>query len=804
MAASSRREEPPHPLFGRSDTLAEIDRLLDQTRTSSGGGLLIVGPGGIGKSEVLRAGAERARGWRTARGRALPDEVPAPFTLVRDLISSLGSDARRALELDRPLTFALPLFLGPVRPRGTPPEGPAEEVGVPGPPDAELERILAPLGKTSIEGLGAIRLRMYSRLTEYFLRLAHEEPLLIVLDDLHFADPSSLHFLEQLAPELPSSKIAILATAGTASEIPARSREVFERIARMPSFRSHVLRPLTLPELSELVSWIAGGSILSAEEQLRWHAETEGNPLWVEQLARSATESDRSTRPSAGDGPSGLVGVLLERIRRLADLDRRVLTYAAVLGREFEFPRLAGVIGLGEERVTESLDRLVRVGALRERGGEVYEFSSEAVRGGVYAEMTETRRRILHRKVAFALETLGGSSDFELSRQFYLGRVDEKAVEYNIRAAGAATRASAFDSAASHLARALEAERRRPDRDRRREVRLLTEEGRLLGECGDSRRAEEVLHEAVALARAGAAGGVDLGRAVLALAWARSERAEFRSAEALAVEALTLMESTATPRDRLSVHRILGTVYWRLGDLSRAEEHQRTALEIAERDGTPLELGHSLVDVANVITRDLGRAEEALSLYQRAGELFAGADEQIARSRALMNRATLEHDVGRVDDAFRDVAVALEAAERSRSPTWSCYCLINLAQWEAERRSAAAARVAIDRASALVEPIGDPLALLEIAMIRGEIEELDGAFEEAEMHLQEALRTARERQLAAEAAEVLFRLAHLAARRGERATAQVRLAEAKGGRLLELRPELSKRVRDLEAELEAA
>jgi tetratricopeptide (TPR) repeat protein len=801
MEGHRRVGEPSHPLFGRSEALGQIDRLLEQARAGSGGGLLLVGPGGIGKTELLRAGTGRARGWRIARGRALPDDVPAPFSLLRDLIGSFGSETDPAAEDERPPALSLPGLLGPVdrrpgRPEASPPNAP-----LPGPPDAELERILAPLGRTSVEGLGAIRHRMYARLIEYFLRLARDCPLLLALDDLHFADPSSLHFVEQLAPDLPGAQVAVLATIGVGAEIPARSREVLERITRSPSFGSVSLRPLTVSELAEFVSWIAGGATLPPDDVQRWHAETNGNPLLVEQLASSAARSGRSGMPSGSGAPAGLVDGLLAQTRQLPEADQRVLTYAAVLGREFDFPRLAAVIGLGEERVTESLDRLVRAGVLRERGGEVYEFASEAVRGGVYAELTETRRRILHRKVASALEAQGGASDFELSRLFYLGRVDDKAVEYNVRAAGAATRASAFDTAASHLARALESERRRPDRDRRREVRLLTEEGRLIGETGDSRRAEELLEEAVALARAGSVGSVDLGRAVLALAWARAERAEFGSAEALASEALSLLDAAASARDRLSAHRILGTAYWRLGEFARAEEHQRAALEIAEREGSPLELGHSLVDVANVLSREPSRTEEALALYGRAADLFASADEQAARARALMNRAALEYTAGRVEDAFREIAVALDVAERSRTPVWICYCLINLAVWETDRRAVDAARDAADRASALAEAIGDPLAQLEIAIARGRIAELVGAYDEAEARLQEALTAGRTRQMPAEAAEALFRLAQLSNRRGDRDSARQRLTEAKEGHLVEFRPDLEPRIRELETEI---
>jgi tetratricopeptide (TPR) repeat protein len=801
MASAQREAGPAHPLFGRAELFAEIDRVLARAQEGHGEALVLTGPGGIGKSAALWAAAERARGWRVVRARALPDELPVPFSLVRDLIGSLAELSEVEPLPDLPPPVPLPDLSSGRRPSGPAGEEPSPAARL---PDRELERILAPLGRTSVEGLGAIRDRLYARLVEYFLKLAEDRPLMIAVDDLQAADPSSLHFLELLGPELPRARVLVLATVSEGAEAAGKAREVADRTIRATPFRPYPLRPLTLAELGELVAWLQGGATPPAEELVRWQAESEGNPLLVEQLARASAFAGRPIPERGAGEPPRLLDVLLARARRLAEGDRRVLAYAAVVGREFDFPKLEAVVGTGEERVTEAIDRLVLAGLLRERGGEVYEFVSEAVRGAVYAELTETRRRILHRKVATALEAHGGTSEFELSRQFYLGRDDARSVEYNVRAAEAATRAFAFDQAVVHLARALESERRRPDRDRVREVRLLTEEGRLLGETGDFVRAEERLAEAVELARAGPASGLELGRAILALAWAKSERSDYRAAAQLATEAYDVLGAGGTARDRMSADRVLGTVYWRMGDLEKAERHQRAALEVAEREGTPLELGHALVDVANVMTRSPGRLAEGLATYQRAADLFATADDLSARSRVLMNRAVFEYAAGQSDEAFRDIAIAVASAERARSPIWIGYCLLNLAQWEADRGGIEAAEQAVRRAATLVEPLGDRLAIEQVAMTEGMIAELRGEFDAAERRYQEALVQSREFSMTGEVPELFVRLARLSLRRRNVAEARQRLREADVAKVRELRPDLDRVVRELEAALARA
>jgi tetratricopeptide (TPR) repeat protein len=800
VGARGDRRSAAAPSIGREEILEEVERLLQSTRDGHGQGILLTGPGGSGKSFALRATLQRAaeQGFRILEGRALPVELPAPFSLIRDLLASTAED--EPLSSPAPEGPVLPIFLAPFGPEGASGGGPASAPRArPGSPGDDLERILAPLGTTSIEGLGASREEMLGRLGEYFRSFAADAPLLLAIDDLQFADASSLEFLRRLSADLANTRIAVVATLAVGAEVPPGNRSSVEALEHAPSFRSVALRPLTLPEVTELVRWILGGRPPDPQDVRRWHAQTEGNPLFVEQLVHAATGFGPRTGVSPAPTGRDVTEILLDRVQGLGESEHRLLTYAAVLGKEFDFSSLAAVAGMGEERVTENLDRIVQAGLLREKGGEVYEFVTETVRANVYASLTETRRRILHRKAGRALAMKQGTSDFELARQFYLGRDDARAVEYNVRAAQAATRAFAFETAVAHIARALEAQRRRPERDPRLEVRLLTEEGRLLDELGGLPRSEESLIEAVDLARGRPGLDLELGRALLGLAQTRTDRSDYDSAEALANEARALLEKAGTPHDQMAAHRVLGTVFWRRGDLARAEAHQRSALEIAEREGSPVEQGHALVDVANTLI-PLGdlRYDAALDLFARAAELFGTAEDQGARARVLMNRACLQYSAGRTEDAFREMAKAVEAAERSGSPIWIGYCYVNLSQWHAELGRPAEARPALERAVQALGPIGDHLGDQQIAMTRGMIAQAEGSYDDAEAHYHESLAHARELRLGSETSEMYFRLAELAHLRGDGAEALRQLAEARRTGVLEHRPDFTDRVAALE------
>lgn len=788
------------PIFGRPEAVAEIERTLERARTGSGEVLLLSGEDGSGKSQFIRTAAARARQrqFRTLEGGALPKEIPQPFSLVRDLVRSARwtpGPEPTALGSEPPLPTFFASIPGVGDTGGTPP-GVGSGTN---PESVGLESILAPIDAPG-EWLGTGRNELFAGLTQYLLALSKEGPLLLAIDDLHFADTSSIEFLGRLAPELGPHPLAIIASVASGDRIPVAVRETLESLTRSTTVRTVPLRPLTTAEVGEFARWIRRGLAPDPADVLRWHAQTEGNPLFVEQLVRSAT--GMGVRPAPTAGAANLNEILLGRVAQLGEGEHRILTYATLLGKEFALSNLVAISETDEERVTESLDRLVALGALREKEGEIFEFVTEGVRAGVYAELTETRRRILHRRVGRSLEERGLATEFELARQFYLGRDDAKAADYNVRAAHAAMRAFAFETAVPHLDRALEAERRRPDGNRARELRLMNDLGRALDELGNLQRSEVVLSEAVLLARTLPELESDLGRVLLSLAQTRQDQSEYASAQALAQEAYGRLERVGTPREVMTANRVLGVVNWRLGNLAEAEMHLRLALDIATREGTAIEHGHALVDVANaMLLRDDEEFARALDLYEKAAELFGSGQDLSARARVLMNRAVLLYSAGRSAEALAGLEQAIEAAERSRSPVWIGYCYLNRALMEAELGHPAPARPALERAISLLLPLGDRLAPEQISLARGLLAEAENDLDSAEGNFEDALRQARVLNAEPEVCEMLFRLAHVSYARGDLPRARAQLAEARAAGLDRSRGDLAARVASLEAAL---
>ncbi len=187
-ASETSRASSVPPIFGRSDAVAEIDRTLEHAASGKGEGLLLSGDDGSGKSHFLRSAVVRARHRRftVLEGRALPEDIPQPFSLVRDLVRAVAPPARADPAATDP-SSALPTFLAPFSGRPDAADAPLSDRGV---TTLEPEAHGTPRTPFDVPGewIGTSREELYGNLTRYLLDLAGEGPLLLAIDDLHFAD----------------------------------------------------------------------------------------------------------------------------------------------------------------------------------------------------------------------------------------------------------------------------------------------------------------------------------------------------------------------------------------------------------------------------------------------------------------------------------------------------------------------------------------------------------------------------------------------------------------------------------------
>jgi hypothetical protein len=371
----------------------------------------------------------------------------------------------------------------------------------------------------------ASRFQLFDATAAFLRSVAHEQALVIALEDLHAADVPSLLLLEFIARTLGTSRILVVATyrdveVGRDHPLAATLLE----LAREGVTRRIALTGLRPDDVERFIAQSAGVRP-SARLVDVVHRETEGNPLFIGEIVRLLASEGRLT----GDAeaairpiPQGIRDVIARRVGRISERCNHVLGIASVLGREFTLDVLGE---LSERNVDEVLDILDEAAAARlvsETPGTLggMRFSHSLIRDTMYEEMSASRRVRLHRRAAELLERIRGGNPEHLAEiaHHFLAAAPAgemtKAVHYSKAAAEHALRRLAFEEAARLLEMALQAMRLgdQPDEDTRFE--LLLSLGDALTRAGDAESARDYAYEAAEIARRrGDADG--LGRAAL-------------------------------------------------------------------------------------------------------------------------------------------------------------------------------------------------------------------------------------------------------------------------------------------------
>jgi hypothetical protein len=497
-------------------------------------------------------------------------------------------------------------------------------------------------------------------------------------------------------------------------------------------------------------------------------------------------------------GPPGLEG--------LPALDRRLLVYASALGREIEFPLLVAAMEVDEELLAESVERLVARGVLRERpGGDHFVFQDDALRSQLYRGLTQSRLRVVHRKLGEAMERAWPNPSpavvAELGRHFFLGRWPERSYAYNLEAADRAEAEGNPQVAALHLER-VRIDRASvaglgPDTDSRLAERL----GHLYYSLGDLRAAARLYSEGL-----DGSDPTDLRRQAglwIARATVSRDLRDTDSAMAGTRKAQELYEIVDDTAGLARVHRALARLAIDRGRDREAIEEGMSALELLQRSKDPATLGSLSVDLGNAFRRlDPELLSDAVEWYDRAivQLALAGNDAGLAEAHLARGEALRE---GRPAEALEDFAESRAAAERAHDPIAESMALLEgiparlkLGQVdEAERDNQMAER--------LLEPRDAPEALERARLNTGLLKERRGQWEAAEAAYQSAVERALRLQNAGALAEAQYCLARLHFKTREIDKARAAFQVAAEQRLSALRPDLAAGFEELGRQLEA-
>jgi DNA-binding CsgD family transcriptional regulator len=419
-------------LVGRAEELGSLDRLLNRLDEGESAALELTGEPGIGKSRLLSELSTRAqeREHTVLSGRATELERGLPFSVFVDALDDylMALDPRRLEALD---------------------EGARVELATVFPSlEAHADR--------SRVAMQEERYRSYRAVRHLLELLARSQPLILVLDDVHWADSASVELLGTLLRRPPSAPV-LTALAVRPRQMDERLSATVERAHRADMLERVELGPLSVEEARELV-----GTIVVGGESGHLYDETGGNPFYLEQLARSAGRSAPSRPPSAGmslegvDVPPVVAAALGEELGLLSERTRLVLEGASVAGDPFDPELAAAAADVTEADVLDALDELLRLDLVRQTDvPRRFRFRHPLVRRAVY-ELTPGGRRLgAHERCARALRERGAPPSARAHHAEYAAREGDLSAVALLREAGEAAARRAPASAAQWFGSAL-------------------------------------------------------------------------------------------------------------------------------------------------------------------------------------------------------------------------------------------------------------------------------------------------------------------------------------------------------------
>jgi Nif-specific regulatory protein len=719
------------PLIGRDRETGELSQAIENARGGRGGGLILVGSEGMGKSRLVRETTLRAQldGARVFCGRCPVNRksIYGPFyEIFEQMVRAINPEAD---------------------------------------PIGEMRRILRPvMGQEAGEGkpIRGQKFRLYNRVAQSiqdiygFLRAVspNGSPLILIIEDLQWADPATVELFSFLVGEAKRSNLLLIGTlTANREDEPATSEEpgplaLWSQRARDSGITILSLEPFSEGDIREYVESLLG-SFAPPHDFIRWILwESAGSPLHVKRAIEYLIDQRMLWRIDEGWSvdmeriqnlriPGGAAALWIESLDSLPVEQRSVLQKGAVLGDQIELTLLGHIVQLHPDELYARLHALAERGLLVEApDGRHFNFPQLSLREMLYASGSEASRASLHRRAGEVLEGsyLEGASELLGQAAYHFARSDdhEKGIEYSILAGDLAARTLAHEQAAEFYRVALELMDLSGDDDRKAEIRERL--GDAYYRSGNYRGAMQVyqflLKSMQARGRDAASAGDRLSVVTKKVGKLLAKRAEYDAALSYLQEALRLYRESGSSTDTAEVLNRIAWVQKEKGDLGEAERTARQALDALDGNEPAAAQGY----IRNTLGRiALARSDwaTARSCFEEALEVARAAGSDQLQKEVTANIGHVLWKTGEWDQALLMFRRNLEQSQ-AEGDLWDlvgAYNSIGLIELSRGRFHEAAEL--FDRSVVLDEKLGSPEGEAFAQQRLGEALEMMGHWTEA-------------------------------------------------------------------------
>ena len=635
---------------GRVEELKRLVRMLDTAFRGEPRVVAVVGEAGVGKSTLLRQllPEVRLRGGSLVMGRALEADVKPPYGPWAEILGAI-----------------------------------MQRVNAPGRVWRELPRLVPSLaeGTEPAPERAGSKYALYEEIVEYVRLAAATCPMVIVLDDMQWADSATWDTLEHLVPQLDSDHILICLTIRAED----KSKDVMDRrrrLSRDERFGEISLQRLTRAELEQWLTAASRGQELGRELLPVLYRHTEGNPFLVVQVLRALVEEgeiryegERWTWRQTSELrlPVAVSDLMARRLDRLSEQTRNILTTAAVIGRTFDIDLAIAAGAGGEDELLDAIDEALAAAVLEPSRSDAdhYSFAHTLLLDAIKDTANPRRLKRIHHSVGEAMEKRGSGAIAELAAHFDQAGVSDKAYRYAMQAGESATSVYAQDEAAAFFTMA------------QRHAATASE------------RLEAILGAAkVAEVSGRYADAVELCRSALSAVGEEAPIREripililYERVQAFLGKPLTQTleayqgllkqsEELGLEKERVSLLTMMSLTYGSLGDPATAQRLARESAEMAERLGERRLLAHALMRVGWTLF-EVG-SEEAIVFYRRAQEIFSEMDDRHGYVRCQINIGISYSKIGKTTGAIEAFRSAVELGREAGAPDWAGVSALNL------------------------------------------------------------------------------------------------------------------------------
>jgi class 3 adenylate cyclase/tetratricopeptide (TPR) repeat protein len=626
---AGRGPRPLSPFVGRERELALLQDHLAAAVAGQGQVVGLVGEPGMGKTRLLTEFCRSVSGNQVTvyEGRCLSYGQGTPYLPVRDLVRQVCGLVEGAERAEHITAVRLRLY----------------ESGITAEDDVALLLHLLDL-PVAPEGLARLspearQVRTFALLRHLILDAAQRQPLVLVVENLHWSDPTSEAWLASLVERLAAAAVLFLGTY---------------RPGYQPAWGAHTavtqvaLAPLRAPDSRTIIQAVPGAVALLEARVQAMVTQAGGNPFFLEELAWHAVE--QGGRDTTGAVPETVHAVLAARLDRLPSEEKRILQTAAIVGTEVPVPLLQAIAERPEVALHRSLAHVQAAEFLYETRlfpEQVYTFKHVLTHEVAYSSLLQARRRALHARIVEALaalspDRLAGQVD-RLAHHAMRGEVWEKAVTYCRQAGVRAVARSAYREAVAYFEQALAALAQLPERRDTLEQAIdlwlalhaslppLDEQARIF----DCLRATEALAERLDDPQR-------LGQIVGSLCFSYVAIGEYDHAIAAGQRALALATTSGAVDVSILAQTNLGLAYSAVGDFGQTLDLSRRVIGLLTGEWRYARSGHGLL--YGVISRghvawglaEMGGFAEGTGVGEEAVQIAEAVEQPYNMAIALM------------------------------------------------------------------------------------------------------------------------------------------------------------------------